>query len=213
MAALRGAGLSGPVELAALVDEEETGTGIRAYVESVTRSFLGCITAEPTDLQTVVGARGASYLRVEIHGTACHAGNPGDGANAIYGAAAVVAEIERMHARTGAAAAPAAGAGDLERRADPWRHRRLASCPPNAWWSPTVDCCPASRRPPCWTTCATRVAGLRLADRGLTVDVTMPMEMPAFETPCRLAAGRDRRRRIGRCGRARPAARWLDCCL
>ena len=36
MAALRGAGLSGPVELAALVDEEETGTGIRAYVESRT---------------------------------------------------------------------------------------------------------------------------------------------------------------------------------
>ena len=97
MAALRGAGLSGPVELAALVDEEETGAGIRAYVESVNARFVGCVTAEPTDLQTVVGARGASYLRVEIHGIACHAGNPGDGANAIYGAAAIVAEIERMH--------------------------------------------------------------------------------------------------------------------
>ena len=28
-----------------------------------------------------------------------------------------------------------------------------------------------------------RVDGLRLADRGLTVEVSMPMEMPAFETP------------------------------
>jgi acetylornithine deacetylase len=28
-----------------------------------------------------------------------------------------------------------------------------------------------------------RVEGLRLADRGLTVDVAMPMEMPAFQTP------------------------------
>jgi acetylornithine deacetylase len=28
-----------------------------------------------------------------------------------------------------------------------------------------------------------RVAGLRLADRGLTVDLAMPMEMPAFQTP------------------------------
>jgi acetylornithine deacetylase len=28
-----------------------------------------------------------------------------------------------------------------------------------------------------------RVARLRLHDRGLTVDITMPMEMPAFETP------------------------------
>ena len=88
MAALRGAGLSGPVELAALIDEEETGIGIGAYVESASIRFLGCITAEPTDLQTVVGARGASYLRVEIHGSACHAGKPDDGANAIYGAAA-----------------------------------------------------------------------------------------------------------------------------
>ncbi|MGH3582265.1 MAG: M20/M25/M40 family metallo-hydrolase, partial [Mycobacterium sp.] len=61
MAALRGVGLSGPVELAALVDEEETGKGIRAYVEAVRRPFLGCITAEPTDLQTIIGARGDSY--------------------------------------------------------------------------------------------------------------------------------------------------------
>ncbi len=34
MAALRGAELSGPVELAALVDEEENGAGIRAYASS-----------------------------------------------------------------------------------------------------------------------------------------------------------------------------------
>jgi acetylornithine deacetylase/succinyl-diaminopimelate desuccinylase-like protein len=95
---LGGVGLGGPVELAALVDEEETGKGIRSYVESAGRPFLGCITAEPTDLQTIIGARGDSYLRVEVHGRACHAGNPDGGANAIYGAAAVVAEIERLHA-------------------------------------------------------------------------------------------------------------------
>ncbi|HEY6645498.1 MAG TPA: M20/M25/M40 family metallo-hydrolase, partial [Mycobacterium sp.] len=55
LAALRGVGLSGPVELTALVDEEETGKGIRAFVESVRRPFLGCVTAEPTDLQTIIG--------------------------------------------------------------------------------------------------------------------------------------------------------------
>src|SRR6188472_1123994 len=60
MAALRGTGLSGPVELAALVDEEENGIGIRDYVSAVPAgAFLGCITAEPTDLQIIVGARGA----------------------------------------------------------------------------------------------------------------------------------------------------------
>jgi acetylornithine deacetylase len=182
MAALRGAGLSGPVELAALVDEEETGTGIRAYAESVTAPFLGCIAAEPTDLRTVFCARGASYLRVEIHGTACHAGNPDDGANAIYGAAAVVAEIERQH-------------GELARRPHP-------SLGPATWSVGQIhggtsgsvvpaECVVVADRRllPGESTAAVlddmreRLAGLRLHDRGLTVTATMPMEMPAFETP------------------------------
>ena len=68
LAALRGVGCSGPVELAALVDEEENGTGIRAYVSSRTRPMLGCITAEPTDLQLIIAARGASYFRIEVQG-------------------------------------------------------------------------------------------------------------------------------------------------
>ncbi len=117
--------LRGPVELAALVDEEENGIGIRAYVASATtRSFLGCITAEPTDLQTIVGARGAAYLRVDVHGTACHAGDPDNGANAIYGAAEVVAEIERMHAELAERRHPLLGPCDVERRPDQGRQRR-----------------------------------------------------------------------------------------
>jgi acetylornithine deacetylase/succinyl-diaminopimelate desuccinylase-like protein len=182
LAALRGVGLSGPVELAALVDEEETGKGIRAYVESVQRPFLGCVTAEPTDLQTIIGARGASYLRIEVHGKACHAGNPDDGANAIYGAAAVVAEIERLHAElatrphsllgpatwsvgqihggTGGSIVPAECVVVADRRLLPGE---------------SADAVLDELRE--------RVAGLRLADRGLTVDLVMPMEMPAFQTP------------------------------
>jgi acetylornithine deacetylase/succinyl-diaminopimelate desuccinylase-like protein len=182
MAALRGVGLSGPVELAALVDEEETGKGIRAFVSSVERPFLGCVTAEPTDLQTIIGARGATYVRVEIHGKACHAGNPDDGANAIYGAAAVVAEIERMHA-------------ELARRPHPLLG-------PATWSVGQIDggtggsIVPAEcvvvadrRLLPGETTDALldelreRLAGLRLDERGLTVDLAMPMEMPAFQTP------------------------------
>ena len=182
MAALRGAGLSGPVELAALVDEEETGIGISAYIKSATRPFLGCITAEPTDLQTVVGARGASYLRVEIHGTACHAGKPENGANAIYGAATVIAEIERMHRELAARPHPLLGPAT-------WSVGQI-----NGGTSGSIvaaECVVvADRRLLPGESAASVlddvrdwVAGLRLSERGLTVDVTMPMEMPAFETP------------------------------
>jgi acetylornithine deacetylase/succinyl-diaminopimelate desuccinylase-like protein len=182
MAALRGTGLSFPVELAALVDEEETGAGIRAYVDSVKTSFLGCIAAEPTDLQTIVGARGDSYLRVAIHGTAAHAGNPDDGANAIYGAAAVVAEIERLH-------------GELAKRPHPllgpaaWSVGQIhggtggAIVPADCVLVADRRLLPGESTANVLDDLRERVSGLRLAERGLTVEVSMPMEMPAFETP------------------------------
>lgn len=186
LAALRGVGLSGPVELAALVDEEETGKGIRAYVEaqteSVQRPFLGCVTAEPTDLQTVIGARGASYLRVEIHGNACHAGNPDDGANAIYGAAAVVAEIERLHAELAKRPHPLLGPAT-------WSVGQIdggtsgAIVPAECVVIADRRLLPGESTDVVLDGLRERLAGLRLADRGLTVDVEMPMEMPAFQTP------------------------------
>ncbi len=182
MAALRGASLSGRVELAALVDEEEAGTGIRAYVASAPASFLGCITAEPTDLQTIIGARGASFLRIDVHGAACHAGNPDDGANAIYGAAAVVAEIERVHGELAAHPHPLLGAAT-------WSVGHIQGGTGGS--VVPADCVVvADRRLLPGESAATmlddlhaRVDALRLADRGLTVEVSMPMEMPAFETP------------------------------
>lgn len=188
MAALRRAHLSGPVELAALVDEEEGGSGIRNYVTTTQRSFVGCVTAEPTDLQTIVAARGDSYVRVEVHGTACHAGNPDGGANAIYGAAAVVAEIERLHAETA--------------------HRRHPLLGPATWSVGQIqggtggaivpaDCVVLADRRLLPGESSTAVldelrarAALRLADRGLRVEVSMPMQMPAFETPIHSALTR-----------------------
>jgi acetylornithine deacetylase/succinyl-diaminopimelate desuccinylase-like protein len=182
LAALRGVGLSGPVELAALVDEEETGKGIRAYVSSVERPFLGCVTAEPTDLQTIIGARGASYLRVEVHGKACHAGNPDDGANAIYGAAAVVAEIERLHAELATRPQPLLGPAT-------WSVGQVQGGTGGSIVPAECVVVADRRLLPGESTDAVlddlrqRVAALRLADRGLTVDLMMPMEMPAFQTP------------------------------
>lgn len=180
MAALRGVRLSGPVELAALVDEEENGKGIRAYVNAADRSYLGCVTAEPTDLQTIIGARGASYVRVEVRGKACHAGNPDGGANAIYGAAAAIAEIERLHAGLAERPHPLLGAAT-------WSVGQVRGGTAGAI-VPDECVVIADRRLLPGESGATVIDDLRgrltgLADRGLTVDVSMPMEMPPFQTP------------------------------
>lgn len=184
MAALRAAGvpLSGAVELAALVDEEETGKGIRHYLAARDRShFRGCVVAEPTDLQTIVAARGDAYLRFAVHGRAAHSGNPDDGVNAIYGAAAVVADLEawqrelardphplvgpptwsvgRIHGGTGTSIVPAECVLHVDRRLLP---HEVAD-----------DVLKAVTE---------RLAALRLEERGLGVEVQVTMEMPGFET-------------------------------
>jgi acetylornithine deacetylase/succinyl-diaminopimelate desuccinylase family protein len=184
LAALRGTILSGPVELAAVVDEEETGKGVRAYIadRDPVRQYVGCITAEPTDLQTIVAARGDSYLQVAVHGRASHAGNPDGGANAIYGAAAVVAEIERLHKELAAAPHPLLGPAT-------WSVGQI-----NGGTGGSIvpaDCVivadrrllPGESPAEVLADLERRVAALHLEDRGLTVELAMPMEMPAFETP------------------------------
>jgi len=215
LAALRGTTLSGPVELLAVVDEEETGKGIRAYVEAAqpapvdnpaepgppldrleaertgarhnststrSRRYLGCITAEPTDLQTIIAARGDSYLQVSVHGRASHAGNPDGGANAIYGAAAVVAEIERLHHELAAAPHPLLGPAS-------WSVGQI-----NGGTGGSIvpaDCVvvadrrllPGESPAEILADLSRKIAALHLEDRGLTVELAMPMEMPAFETP------------------------------
>ena len=147
LAALRGVGCSGPVELAALVDEEENGTGIRGLrrVANAGRCWAASPPSPPTS-RLIIAARGASYFRIEVHGRAAHAGKPDDGANAIYGAAAIVAEIERLHAEL-ATAAPSRcsgprrwSVGQIQRRQ--WRIHRARGMRAS---SPTADCCPASR--------------------------------------------------------------------
>lgn len=116
MDAVRRAGVErrGPVHLAALVDEEDLGIGVRHFVEATqtddrTPAWAGCIVAEPTDLQTVIAARGDSYLDYRVRGRAAHAGSPDEGRNAIVGAARVVADMEAWHGELAAAAHPLVG--------------------------------------------------------------------------------------------------------
>ncbi len=178
--------LTGPVELAATVDEEEGGLGIRRLMEEFTAGepprYLGCITAEPTDLQTIIAARGDCYLDITVHGTAAHAGRPADGRNAIYGAVRVVESLRRWHDELADRAHPLCGAAT-------WSVGRISGGQGTAI-VPAACRVQADRRllpgeDPADVLLAvrTRVDGLGLADDGLTVEVTMPMDMPGFHTP------------------------------
>jgi acetylornithine deacetylase len=181
LAALRDTPLAGSVELAAVVDEEETGQGIRAYIAESQRRYVGCITAEPTELQTIIAARGDSYLQVSVHGRASHAGNPDGGANAIYGAAAVVAEIERLHAELATAPHPLLGPAT-------WSVGQInggtggSIVPAECVVVADRRLLPGESPAEVLADLGRRVAALHLDDRGLTVELAMPMEMPAFET-------------------------------
>ena len=192
MDALRRAGvsLSGPVDLAAAVDEEDTGKGIRHHLgeligergsDGAATAYTGCVVAEPTDLQTIVAARGDAYVQVRVTGRAAHSGNPADGANAIYGAAAVIGELERWHGELAARAHPLVG-------------------PPT--WSPGLveggtgasivaaeatvvadrRTLPAEQPDVVLKGVQARVDALDLPARGLSAEVSLAMDMPGFET-------------------------------
>lgn len=114
MDALRRAGaqLTGPVRLACTVDEEDLGLGIRHLTRrGLGRSFLGCVVAEPTDLQTVVACRGDAYLELDVTGVPAHSGRPADGRNAIDAAARVLELVRADHARLQQHLDPLLGAG------------------------------------------------------------------------------------------------------
>lgn len=184
MDALRRAGvpLSGPVELAALVDEEETGLGIRHYMRQDRSGFLGCVVAEPTDLQTIIAARGDCYLEIDVHGLAAHSGRPDDGRNAIYGAARVIEELRRWHGELAADAHPLVGPAT-------WSvglvdgGQGTSTVPAHAHVSADRRLLPGEDAGQVLADVRERLGRLGLAEDGLTVEVSMPMSMPGFETP------------------------------
>ncbi|MBA3308446.1 MAG: M20 family metallopeptidase [Nocardioidaceae bacterium] len=185
MEALRAAGvrLSGPVELAAVVDEEETGKGIRHYLADQDRShFVGCIVAEPTDLQTIIAARGDAYFEFAFEGRAAHSGRPSEGVNAIYAAASVVGDLQRWNDELAEDAHPLVGPATwsvglvnggtgtsiVPAQCSVTADRRLL---PREAGSAVIE--QVNRR----------INALGLGDQGATAQVRMTMEMPGFETP------------------------------
>ncbi|CAN5546252.1 M20 family metallopeptidase [soil metagenome] len=215
MCALRRAGvaLSGPVLLAALADEEQNGIGVRGWIDRPGRpDLLGCVVAEPTDLQTIIAARGACYLDITVTGVAAHAGRPDDGANAIGGAVAIVAEMERWHVELAAQAHPLVGPPTFN----------VGTISGGTGGSVVAAECrigvdrrllPRERIEDVLAAVAARLARLGLGDRGLAFEVASPMDMPGFETPAdhRLVSVVDEA--AGSAGRpSMPLAGWSAAC-
>lgn len=87
------------LELVCTVDEEDTATGILAYLEATpARQYLACIVAEPTDLDVVVGCRGATNFTVQLRGWSAHAGRPEDGISSILAAEVVLRTVRELDA-------------------------------------------------------------------------------------------------------------------
>jgi len=175
--------LAGPVEFAALVDEEEHGLGIRQYVAvpPAGAGFAGCVVAEPTDLQTIVAARGDAYVDFTVHGVAAHSGRPDDGRNAIYGAAAVIGSLQQWHRELSSQVHPLVGPPT-------WSVGLVAggqgssTVPAECRISADRRLLPGESASDVLAAVRDRVGALGLEVAGLRVDVTMPMDMPGFET-------------------------------
>lgn len=184
MGALRRAGveLSGPVELAVTVDEEDAALGVQHYLSAGHgHDHLGCIVGEPTELQPIIAARGDAYLTVRVTGRAAHAGHPSDGLNAIIGAGRVVEDLCRWHDELAADAHPLAGPATVSvGRIDGGTGPSIVA----------AECeLTADRRllPRETGTEALKTLGRRLDQLGLTnvgyrTEVSMGLDMPGFET-------------------------------
>jgi acetylornithine deacetylase/succinyl-diaminopimelate desuccinylase family protein len=97
------------VELAAVVDEEESGLGVRAMLERRRVEARAAVVPEPTELQTIVACRGNCYVDVEVRGRSAHAGSPEQGHNAIYDAMRIVEGVRRLHEAAAAHTHPLLG--------------------------------------------------------------------------------------------------------
>jgi acetylornithine deacetylase len=110
-----GAELPGNAALACTVDEEDLGIGIRAYTAAARADpsfpYAACVVAEPTDLETVVGCRGDSYIELKVTGKSAHSGRPADGRNAVDAAVKILELVRGDHTRLQADQDPLLGAG------------------------------------------------------------------------------------------------------
>lgn len=107
MAAIKRAGiqLSGDIIFAALIDEEETSLGTRAWLRDCRELPDAAIVSEPSNMQICTGHRGLEWFEFTFHGKTVHGGRQKDGINAIQKASMFIQRMEkdlipRMESRT-----------------------------------------------------------------------------------------------------------------
>ena len=91
-----------PFHLALSYDEEVGCLGVPGLLEDLKRRGVrpsGCIIGEPTNMNVVVGHKGASVHRCKVRGRPAHSSLAPQGVNAISCAAALIAHLEQMGAR------------------------------------------------------------------------------------------------------------------
>lgn len=91
-----------PFHLALSYDEEVGCLGVPGLLEDLERSGVrpsGCIIGEPSNMNLVIGHKGASVHRCTVLGRPAHSSLAPQGVNAISAAAALIAHLEQMGAR------------------------------------------------------------------------------------------------------------------
>ena len=206
MAAVAQAGttLSGPATLLCTVDEEDLGLGIRALVADpagagLAQDYLGCVVAEPTDLELVIGCRGDSYLEIHVTGVPAHSGRPSDGRNAIDAASRILDLLRADHERLAAEGDPLLGPAT-------WNVGRITGGRATSTVAPDAHLWLDRRLLPeedprqIAADLRARIDDAGITGDGIGVDITVTMEMPGFRTPAQdtfVTAVRGAGRRVG----------------
>ncbi len=100
MGAIRLSGVVPPGDLyfAAVIDEEEKGTGVEALIQEWP-NVHGVIVGEPTDLAIGLGHKGLEWIKVEVSGKKTHSGNLKEGVNAITMAGRLINYLEEEYSK------------------------------------------------------------------------------------------------------------------
>jgi len=95
--------------IALVADEEGVNRGARRLRDTVNLRADACAVCEPTDLAVHIGNRGYASYFIRTHGLACHAGQPQNGVNAIYGMGRALGRLEAYAAGLAGRAHPQLG--------------------------------------------------------------------------------------------------------